>query len=91
MNVAWDLHGKYSTDVFTDEAVRRISNHNTSKPLFLYLAHVAVHSANSYNPLPAPDDYVSKFEDIQNYHRRRFAGRLSTSQTISYVAGFSGQ
>ena len=37
----------------------------SSKPLFLYLAHLAVHSANSYSPLQAPDDVVKKFEYIK--------------------------
>jgi hypothetical protein len=71
---AWDLHGQYSTDVFTKEAVRLIKAHNASKPLFLYLAHAAVHSGNPYNPLPAPDEAVAKFSAITNYNRRRFAG-----------------
>lgn len=73
---AWDLHGQYSTDVFTKEAVRLIKAHNASKPLFLYLAHAAVHSGNPYNPLPAPDEAVAKFGAITDYNRRRFAGVL---------------
>lgn len=76
MNVAYDLHGKYSTDVFTEEAVNIISKHNKTQPLFLYVSHVAVHSGNGYNPLPAPDEIVAKFDNITNYNRRRFAGRL---------------
>ncbi|XP_016920207.1 arylsulfatase B [Apis cerana] len=74
---AWDLHGQYSTDIFTKEAVKLIDNHNTSRPMFLYLSHAAVHSGNSYNPLPAPDHDVAKFTNIFNYNRRRFAGMLS--------------
>ncbi|CAD1470025.1 unnamed protein product, partial [Heterotrigona itama] len=74
LDAAWDLHGQYSTDIFTKEAVRLIDNHNTSRPMFLYLAHAAVHSGNPYNPLPAPDQDVSKFTTIFNYDRRRFAG-----------------
>lgn len=74
---AWDLHGQYTTDVFTKEAVRLIGEHNVSRPMFLYLAHAAVHSGNPYNPLPAPDHVVAKFTDIFEYDRRRFAGMLS--------------
>ncbi|GLV35650.1 uncharacterized protein CBL_01200 [Carabus blaptoides fortunei] len=81
METAWDLHGQYSTDVFTKEAVRLIHNHNASEPLFLYIAHAAVHSANPYNPLPAPDSEVAKFTNITNYNRRRFAGVLSKLDT----------
>ena len=50
MSVSWSDYGKYATDIFTDEAVEAINNHgnmNTSQPLFLYLAHLAVHSANT--------------------------------------------
>lgn len=72
---AWDLHGQYSTDVFTKEAVSVIKSHNRSEPLFLYIGHAAVHSGNPYNPLPAPDEIVAKFNTIGNYKRRRFAGR----------------
>ena len=74
LDPAWDLHGQYSTDVFTRESVRIISKHNTSQPLFLYIAHAAVHSGNPYNPLPVPDDVVAKFNKIENYSRQRFAG-----------------
>lgn len=76
MEPAWDLHGQYSTDIFTKEAMRLIKTHNASKPLFLYLAHAAVHSGNPYNPLPAPDEVVAKFGGITDYNRRRFAGVL---------------
>ncbi|CAH1110980.1 unnamed protein product [Psylliodes chrysocephalus] len=78
MSVAYDLHGKYSTDVFTQESVKIIKNHNTTKPLFLYLAHTAVHSGNPYNPLPAPDDVVKRFSYINNnYNRQKFAAILT--------------
>ncbi|KAK9297061.1 hypothetical protein QLX08_009083 [Tetragonisca angustula] len=86
LDPAWDLHGQYSTDVFTKEAVRLIDNHNTSRPMFLYLAHAAVHSGNPYNPLPAPDQDVSKFTTIFNYDRRRFAGMLSKlDESVGHV------
>lgn len=75
LDVAYDVHGRYSTDLFTDESVRLINQHNVSQPLFLYLAHAAVHSGNPYNPLAAPDNMVSQFEYIENYERRRFAGK----------------
>lgn len=77
LSLAFDLHGQYSTDIFTQEAVNIIQTHNPKTPLFLYLAHVAVHSANPYNPLPAPDETVEKFAYISNYKRQRFAGMLS--------------
>lgn len=69
--------GKYSTDLFTDEAVNIISHHNTSQPLFLYLAHLAVHSGNPYAPLQAPADIVEKFSYIDDENRRKFAGEYN--------------
>jgi arylsulfatase B len=77
MDVAYDLHGSYSTDVFAKEAVNVINSHNSSTPLFLYLAHAAVHSGNPYNPLPAPDETVEKFDYITDYKRQRFAAIMS--------------
>ncbi|KAM0735511.1 Arylsulfatase J [Formica fusca] len=86
MEPAWDLHGEYSTDIFTKEAVRLIDNHNSSRPMFLYLAHAAVHSGNPYNPLPAPDEEVAKFKNIFDYNRRRFAAMLSKlDQSVGQV------
>ncbi|KAJ3658164.1 hypothetical protein Zmor_009922 [Zophobas morio] len=77
LDLAYDLHGQYSTDVFTEESVKIIKDHNVSTPLFLYLAHAAVHSGNPYNPLPAPDETVAQFSYIDNYKRQRFAAMLT--------------
>ena len=68
------LPGQYATDLFTDRAVRIINSHNTSRPLFLYLAHLAVHSANPYAPLQAPQEIVKEFMYIEDEKRRTFAG-----------------
>lgn len=75
-NIAYDLHGKYTTDVITDEAVKIIRSRNTSQPLFLYVAHTAVHSSNSYSPLPAPDETVAKLVNISDFNRRKFAAMM---------------
>lgn len=75
LDVAYDLHGQYTTDIIARESVKVIQNHNSSTPLFLYMAHAAVHSGNPYNPLPAPDATVAKMSHIENYNRRRFAGK----------------
>lgn len=75
LNPAWHFHGEYSTHIYTRESVKIIKSYNSTKPLFLYIAHAAVHSGNKYNPLPAPDYTVDKLNYIQNYRRRKFAGR----------------
>ncbi|CAD7012215.1 unnamed protein product [Ceratitis capitata] len=78
MDIGYDLHGKYTTDIVTDEAVRVIAEHNaTAEPLFLYVAHPAVHSANPYNPLPAPDEALAKLDHIDDVRRRKFAAMLT--------------
>lgn len=75
-DVAYDLHGKYTTDVISNEAVKIILNRNVSEPLFLYIAHTAVHSSNPYNPLPAPDDTVASITHIDDFNRRKFAAMM---------------
>ncbi|XP_035786416.1 arylsulfatase B-like [Anopheles albimanus] len=75
-DVAYDLHGRYTTHVLGEEAVRIVERHNTSQPLFLYVAHGAVHSANPYDFLPAPDATVGELGEIANYKRRKFAAMM---------------
>ncbi|XP_055316309.1 arylsulfatase I isoform X3 [Sitodiplosis mosellana] len=77
MDVAYDLHGQYTTDIITNESVRIVRSHNTSIPLFLYIAHAAVHSGNPYNPLPAPDSTTSKFTHISDFARRKYAAMMT--------------
>lgn len=75
MAVAHDLAGRYTTDVLADESVRLIAAHNRSRPLFLYMAHAAVHSGNPDNALPAPPQTVAQLAGrIADINRRRFAG-----------------
>ena len=76
MNVAWQDYGTYATDIFTKEATESIEAHNVTQPLFLYLAHLAVHSANTYSPLQAPSEIVEMFKDIKDENRRIFAAML---------------
>jgi hypothetical protein len=72
--IAWDVVGKYATDVFTDEAVRLIKTQPTDKPLFMYLAHVAVHTGNRGKYLEAPQSEINKFSHILDPNRRTYAG-----------------
>lgn len=50
-----DLNGTYSTDAFTDEAVRLIENHDAERPLYMYIAYEAVHDAGGANVVRTPD------------------------------------
>jgi hypothetical protein len=80
MEVHWASYGHYTTDLFSREAVRNILQHNTTHPLFLYLAHLATHSANPYRPLQAPAHTVDKFRYIADEKRRTFAGESPRCQ-----------
>lgn len=75
MNVSTGYIGQYATDLFTTEAINIIDSHDTKDPLFLHLAHLAVHSANSKDPLQAPKEIVEKFNYIKDKKRRLFAGK----------------
>ncbi|KAK7495658.1 hypothetical protein BaRGS_00013105 [Batillaria attramentaria] len=79
MQVLYNYTGYYSTQLFTDEAVRIINTHNKSEPLFLYLPYQAVHSGNADapNPLQAPQSYIDRFPNIQNMKRRVYAAMVS--------------
>ncbi|EFN75189.1 arylsulfatase B isoform X2 [Harpegnathos saltator] len=75
--VAWDTMGKYSVDLYTDEAVRLINTHNTDNPMFLYLAQIAPHAGNA-NQLPqALPEEIEKFSYIIDPKRKRYAAVVS--------------
>jgi len=76
LSVAWDTMGKYSTNLFTEEAVRLINAHDTNDPMFLYLAHLAPHSGNRNDLLQAPAEEIAKFSYITDPARRIYAGIL---------------
>jgi len=47
----------YATDLIADEAIKVVSNHDTSDPLFLYVAFTAPHS-----PLQVPEPYLDMYK-----------------------------
>ena len=58
----------YTTDLIGAESARVIVEHDTSKPLFLYVPFNAVHS-----PFQAPQSYIDKYPDIKQNRRRIYA------------------
>jgi hypothetical protein len=76
MNVSWAENGQYATDVFTRETERLISEHDTSRPLFLEVAHLAVHSARNTRLLEVPnlEEALTKFSYIPDTQRRIYSG-----------------
>nr|ATE50188.1 arylsulfatase 4 [Phyllotreta striolata] len=77
LEVDYEAKGKYSTTLFTEEAVKLIRQHNTSKPMFLYMAHLAPHAGLPSEPLQAPDEEVYKFAHISDPERRVYAAMVS--------------
>lgn len=77
MDTAWDLEGKYATEVFTEEALRIIEEHDSCKPLFLYVSHLAVHAGNTGKLLEAPQEIINRFRHIKEPNRRTYAAMVS--------------
>lgn len=77
LTVDWDTEGQYATDLFTEKAVETINNHNKNDPMFMMLTHLAPHTANSYDPMQAPQEEINKFNYIQDENRRIYAAMVS--------------
>lgn len=75
LEVDWSAAGNYTTTLLANEAENVIRQHDPSSgPLFLYLAHLAPHSANRNDPLQAPPETVALFKHIEDPKRRIYAG-----------------
>lgn len=62
----------FDSVLFGDEAVKVIRDHDTAKPLFLYLAFTAPHT-----PFQAPQEYLDRFKSIPDENRRAYAAMIS--------------
>jgi arylsulfatase A-like enzyme len=62
----------YTTQLIGNEAVRLIEKHDTSAPLYLYLAFNAPHT-----PYQAPQEYIDRYKHIQDPTRRIYAGMVA--------------
>jgi arylsulfatase I/J len=62
----------YDSTLFGSDAVRVIERHDTSKPLFLYLAFTAPHT-----PYQAPHQYLDGYQAIPDPARRAYAGQIT--------------
>ncbi|XP_077512967.1 arylsulfatase B-like [Amblyomma americanum] len=68
--------GNYTTTRLTEQAVSVIKGRNTSKPLFLLMAHQATHSACEPHVLQAPEENVAKFSYKGDPKRTIYAGMV---------------
>jgi arylsulfatase A-like enzyme len=64
----------YSTDLLADDAVRVVKNHDTSKPLFLYVPFNAVHEPYA----PPPEKELSEQYTNLNGTRKAYAGMVTS-------------
>jgi arylsulfatase B len=62
----------YVTELLGNDAVRLIEHHDTSKPLFLYLAFTAPHA-----PYQVPAKYKARYTAIADSTRRTYAGMIT--------------
>ncbi|XP_076623888.1 arylsulfatase B [Colletes latitarsis] len=71
---AHGINREYATDLFTDEAIKIIDNHELPRPLYLHISHLAVHA-----PLEQPTGQYSdkEFTEIREPNRRKYARMVS--------------
>lgn len=74
---AYHTVGKYSTTLFTEEAIKKIHDHNPEKPMFMYLSYTAPHAALPNDPLQVPEEVVDRFDYIADPDRRKYAAMMS--------------
>lgn len=69
---AHGITDKYVTDLFTDEALRIIQYHESNRPLYLQISHLAVHA-----PVESPHEYDfdhdKYFTHLRDPNRRKYA------------------
>lgn len=67
----------YFTTLIGNEAVNIIDNHDTSRPLFLYVASLAPHA-----PYQAPKEDVDAYKDLAgDEHRKTYAAMITALDT----------
>ncbi|XP_022795408.1 arylsulfatase B-like isoform X2 [Stylophora pistillata] len=66
-----DKGGFYSARLFAQQAQKVVLSHNASAPLFLYLPFQNVHG-----PTQAPQEYVNKYQFIDQKTRREYAAMV---------------
>ncbi|CAH3114504.1 unnamed protein product [Porites lobata] len=59
------LNGTYATNAYVDRVEKILHAHDSSQPLFMYMAFQNVHA-----PIQAPEKYIKKYDFITNKMRR---------------------
>ncbi|CAK9814268.1 Arylsulfatase B [Anthophora quadrimaculata] len=80
---AHGINREYATDLFTEEAIKIIENHELSRPLYLQISHLAVHA-----PLEQPVEEHDDKEQIQirEPNRQKYARMVSRlDESVGHV------
>ena len=81
------LSKQYSTELYSSAAEEIILQHDTSKPLFLYMAHQAVHM-----PMQATEYWKQNYTgSINEISRLTMAGKEENCRSPLVVDGVSGR
>jgi arylsulfatase A-like enzyme len=67
-----DQKGVYSAFTYAKRAENIIANHDSTKPLFLYLPF-----QNAHAPLQAPEEYIKLYSTIKDNNRRIFLAMVT--------------
>lgn len=89
-----DKMGVYSTELFTDEAIRKIRQHgaraevaaygkgnnakSAANPLFMIINHQSPHTSNIFKPYEIPSRYLDLVEHIDDEERRNHAALVAS-------------
>ncbi|OWF52332.1 arylsulfatase B-like [Mizuhopecten yessoensis] len=68
---------KYSTYVYADRARKVISQHDKSKPFYLYFPFQSVHE-----PIEVPVSYENMYSNIKNEGRRKYSGMVTAMDDL---------
>lgn len=79
MEPSYDTVGNYTTRLINDKAIHYLENYDltSGKPIFMYLAHEAPHTANEDDPMQAPPEVIKRFNYIQDPIRRTLAAMMT--------------
>ncbi|CAK9822219.1 Arylsulfatase B [Anthophora retusa] len=80
---AHGINGEYATDLFTEEAIKIIENHELSRPLYLQISHLAVHAPLE---LPAEGNEDKGQIQIREPNRQKYAKMVSRlDESVGHV------
>lgn len=79
MKPSCETLGNYTTKLITDKAIDYVEKYNlrSGKPMFMYMAHEAPHTANEDDPMQAPQEVIDRFNYIQDPRRRVMAAMMT--------------